>query len=200
MMKMEIRNNCIIVQGYVNAVERYSRELSESGKVFIEKIKAGAFKDALEKNKNVKMLYNHSFNRILATQKDNTLELEEDNIGLRAKAVIRDLDVIEEAKKGRLTGWSFGFNCLDEIWDKEKRTVNSLYLHEVSLLSVEPAYLGTSVEIRNSEEKAKVEIRCGDELQIEVPKVNVEDTTEYRELNKFLQEADLNIFINSCKM
>lgn len=53
-MKMEIRDGCMTIEGYVNAVERYSKEIRENGKTFIEKIESGAFKKALEKIKMLK--------------------------------------------------------------------------------------------------------------------------------------------------
>lgn len=143
------------------------------------------------------MLFNHNENRVLARQNDNSLELKEDNIGLKAKATIRDLDVIDEAKKGHLTGWSFGFSCLEDSWEDEKRSIKSLYLYEVSLLNVEPAYMGTSVEVRSSEETpTKVEIRWDSELQIEKEevkeeKINIQETREYKELEEFLKKQCL---------
>lgn len=155
-MEIEVRKGFITVSGYVNAVERFSREICENGKKFIEKIESGAFKRALETNKNIKMLFNHNDKKVLASQENETLELSEDNIGLKVRAKITDEDVIKDAVDGNLTGWSFGFRCIKDSWEDEKRTVKELELFEVSLLNVEPAYFGTSVEIRNDN---KIELR-----------------------------------------
>ena len=140
------------VSGYVNAVDRYSKELySERGK-FIEKVQPNVFQRALEKATNVDMLLNHDVRHKLASTTSQTLELREDNIGLYARAIIHDKEVIEEAKQGNLKGWSFGFRTLADTWEEEKpiakRTLEDIELIEVSLLTIEPAYIATSVQVR----------------------------------------------------
>ena len=111
-MNVEVRGETVHISGYVNAVERYSKPITDSlrGKVqtFVERIKAGAFHNALRRNE-VKVLLNHDNDRELATTKDGSAKLEEDNIGLRADVVITDKEVVEKAKNGQLVGWSFGF-------------------------------------------------------------------------------------------
>ena len=106
------------------------------------------------------MLLNHDVRRKLASTSDNTLELREDNIGLHAKAVISDHEVIEEARCGNLKGWSFGFRALSDSWQEEgsvaKRTLEEIDLMEVSLLTIEPAYIATSVQVRSED----MEQRC----------------------------------------
>ena len=140
------------VSGYVNAVDRYSKELySERGK-FIEKVKPETFNKALARADNIDMLLNHDVRCKLASTMNQTLELREDNIGLYAKAIIYDKDVIAEAKQGNLKGWSFGFRALSDIWEEEqpvaRRTLEDIDLMEVSLLTIEPAYIATSVQVR----------------------------------------------------
>ena len=84
-MKVDVREDSVLITGYVNAIERYSKPIRESlhGKIrtFIERIKAGVFKTALKRNDDVKVLLNHDKSRELATTKDGTAKLEEDNIG-----------------------------------------------------------------------------------------------------------------------
>ena len=126
----------------MNAIERYSKPIRENlrGKirVFIERIKSGVFKTALKRNDDVKVLLNHNHDRVLATTKDGSAKLEEDNIGLRAEVVITDKEVVEKAKNNQLVGWSFGFYAnSDEIGTEgefESRTVTDLDLIEVSIL------------------------------------------------------------------
>ena len=43
-MRMEVRNDRIVIDGYVNAVERESKVLYDTRGEFIEKIRAGCFK------------------------------------------------------------------------------------------------------------------------------------------------------------
>ena len=158
-MDIEIRGDSVVISGYVNAVERYSKPLRANlrGKMqrFIEKIKAGAFETALKRNNNVKVLLNHNKDRELANTLDGTAKLEEDNIGLRAEVTITDAEVVEKAKNHRLVGWSFGFSSNSDDVAHEAtiatRTVNDLDLLEVSVLddTRSPAYYGQSIETRD---------------------------------------------------
>ena len=104
-MQIEVRNDgSLEISGYVNAVDRYSKELySERGK-FIERVKPETFSKALARADNVDMLLNHDVRCKLASTINQTLELKEDNIGLFAKAVIHNQDVIAEAQRGNLKG------------------------------------------------------------------------------------------------
>ena len=157
-MKVEVRNDTVFISGYVNAVERFSRPIRETlhgeVKTFIERIKAGVFRNALKRNDNVLVLLNHQHDRELANTKDGSAKLVEDNIGLRAELTITDAEVVEKAKDGKLVGWSFGFCAnADELGtdgDQNTRTVTDLDLIEVSILddTKTPAYYGTSIEAR----------------------------------------------------
>ena len=152
-MQIEVRKDgSLEISGYVNAVDRYSKELySEKGK-FIEKVKPETFNRALARADNIDMLLNHDVRHKLASTMNQTLKLREDNIGLYAKAVIYDKNVIEEAQQGNLKGWSFGFRALSDTWEEKqpvaKRTLEDIDLVEVSLLTIEPAYIATSVQVR----------------------------------------------------
>lgn len=167
-MKIEVRNDSVVISGYVNAVERWSKPLRGilRGVMqrFVEKIKAGTFKTALKRNDNVKVLLNHKHDRELANTKDGTAILEEDNIGLRAEVTITDPEVVEKARNNKLVGWSFGFSSnSDEVSQKATiatRTVTDMDLVEVSILddTKSPAYYGTSIETR-SDDGTVIEIR-----------------------------------------
>ena len=157
-MQVEVRNDSVLITGYVNAVERLSKPIRETlhGKVrtFLERIRAGVFRDALKRNDEVLVLLNHDNNRVLASTKDSTAVLEEDNIGLRAEITITDTEVVQKAREGKLTGWSFGFVCNDDELTSEGndeiRTVTNMELREVSILddTKAPAYYGTLIETR----------------------------------------------------
>lgn len=164
-MKYEVRGDSVLVTGYVNAVERLSKPIRENlhGKVrtFLERIKSGVFRTALKRNDNVLVLLNHDENRVLASTKDGTAILEEDNIGLRAEITITDKEVVQKAREGKLSGWSFGFICnKDEIrteGENEVRDVNDMDILEVSILddTKSPAYYGTSIETREGGARMK---------------------------------------------
>lgn len=168
-MEVEVRNDSVVISGYVNAVERWSKPLNGNlrGKMmkFIERIKAGVFKNALKRNNNVKVLLNHDANRELANTSDGTAILEEDNIGLKATATITDSEVVEKAKNNELVGWSFGFHSnadeVDESGSIAKRSVEDIDLVEVSILdnTKSPAYVATSIEARSEDSEIMMEIR-----------------------------------------
>lgn len=178
-MEIEIRGNSVVISGYVNAVERWSKPIT--GKLrgrmqrFIEKIKAGAFSTALKRNDNVKVLLNHNSDRELANTLNGTAKLEEDNIGLRAEVTITDAEVLEKAKNNRLVGWSFGFHSnSDEVNEQDTlatRTVTDMDLVEVSILddTKSPAYYGTSIETRSEGEEMEIrENIVADEVSVDI--------------------------------
>ena len=168
-MQVEIRNDSVFISGYVNAVERLSKPIRETlhGRIrtFLERIKAGVFRTALKRNKNVLVLLNHDNNRVLASTEDGNATLEEDNIGLRAEITITDTEVVQKAREGKLSGWSFGFIANDDEitteGNDEIRTVTDMELLEVSILddTKAPAYYGTSIEAREGGARI-VEIRA----------------------------------------
>ena len=187
-MNVEVRGETVVITGYVNAVERYSKpitsKLRDKVQTFIERIKAGTFKTALKRNDNVKVLLNHKWERELANTKDGSAKLEEDNIGLRAEVIITDKEVVEKARNNKLVGWSFGFYPNAEEIGAEgemvTRTLADLDLAEVSILddTKSPAYYGTSIETR-SEGGRVMEIR--EEVQTEETEVQTEEAeTEER--------------------
>ncbi len=162
-MKIEIRSATeAVIEGYVNAVERDSRLLPRcmcpgAENRFVEQVKAGAFRKALDSAKNIELRFNHE--KVIGGTASN-LELKEDNIGLYARAVISDTEVIAKARVGELRGWSFGFNCVNDSWenigdDRQRRYLNEIRLHEVSVLDKTPAYVGTSIEMRDFDRESE---------------------------------------------
>ncbi len=167
-MNIDIRADSVRITGYVNAVERLSKPIRETlhGKImtFFERIKAGVFRKALKRNK-VLVLLNHKAERVLASTEDGSAILEEDNIGLKADITITDQEVVQKAREGKLSGWSFGFIANDdeitEEGENQIRTVTDMDLIEVSILddTKSPAYYGTSIESREGGARM-VEIRA----------------------------------------
>ena len=188
-MQINIREDAVEIEGYVNAVERNSKPLlSRMGK-FVERIKKGAFARALKRNDDIHVLLNHDWTRDLGSTKKGNLELTEDNIGLRAKCTISDKDVIEMAKRGDLVGWSFGFFDRDVKNGVENgmlmREVNDLDLEEVSILdrSKVPAYDGTLIMARSedSEEKLFVSDSFDDDGEAPQPETREEPSETKKE-------------------
>lgn len=155
-MRIEVRSDKVILDGYVNAVLRDSKPLLSPKGMFIEQVKEGVFQRAINNANDVKLLFNHNENRELGSIKSGNLQLFEDSIGLRAIAEINDPEVMEKAKNNELRGWSFGFaNAKDEWQESEpyqRRYLNEFELLEVSILDKTPAYNATTVEAREDKQ------------------------------------------------
>lgn len=170
-MRIQIRNDAVVIDGYVNVVERDSREIREGGKTFIEKIKQGAFGKSLRRRAAVKVLLNHDTSRELANTTDGTATLREDPVGLYCRTTVSDPVVIEKAKAGKLSGWSFGFLPLSDKFseDNTRRDIYELDLREVSILddTKNPAYPACCIATRDDGGEM-VEIRYeADEVEVE---------------------------------
>ena len=157
-MQIRVKDDSIEIEGYVNAIERKSKPLKSRMGLFVERICKGAFKRALERNDDVRLLLNHDWSHNLGGTKDGTLELTEDNIGLKARATISDPETVEKGRNGDLIGWSFGFYDRDVDRHDENgmptRDVKDLDLSEVSILdrTRKPAYDGTLISVRSEDE------------------------------------------------
>lgn len=200
-MNIRVTDDKVEIDGYVNAVERLSKPLHDRLGDFVERVKVGAFKRALERADDVRILLNHDWNKDLGGIKDGNLELHEDSIGLHARATITDKDVVEQAKKGDLVGWSFGFVDRDVDTGEENgitvRNVKDLDLYEVSLINREkiPAYDGTLVAVRTADDTTSLNI--ADIIESDI-KVRVEEEKpkednqvkeiDYTEVKKIIEE------------
>lgn len=200
-MKINIRGDHVEIEGYVNSIERKSKILVSRIGQFVERICKGAFKKAIERNDNIRLLLNHSWDRDLGGTKDGNLTLTEDNIGLHAIATISDKEVVEKARNGSLVGWSFGFKDREVENSVEKgiptRDVKDLDLFEVSILdrTKTPAYEGTLLSVRSDEEfqyfgepfVSEIEIR---EETKEEPKQNIQKskTIDYSKYENMIKE------------
>lgn len=174
-MKAEIRADGLHITGYVNVPGRESRPvITPRGKV-IEVIEQRAFQRALQKAENVDLMVDHE--RKIASTKEGTLKVWEDEIGLRAEAVVTDKEVIEGAKEGKLKGWSFNMmKVVDEIEERADklplRRVKDFLMTEITLaLRKLPVYSATSIEVR-AEEEEEIEVRASE------CEVTVKDLTE----------------------
>lgn len=190
-MKVNIRADKVEIEGYVNAIERDSKPLWSRVGQFIERICKGAFKKALKRNDDVHILLNHDWSRDLGSTKQGNLELEEDNIGLKARACISDPEVVKKARAGELVGWSFGFSDRDVVNSirdgMPHRAVKDLDLAEVSILDrrKSPAYEGTLITARAEEDVLHFrgedfidDVETKEEQPEEKPEVKEETTTE----------------------
>lgn len=205
-MNIRVTKDSVELDGYVNAVERLSKPLKDRLGKFVERVKVGAFKRALERADDVRILLNHDWTRDLGGIKDGNLELYEDAIGLHAKATITDKEVVEQAKRGELRGWSFGFTDRDVEQGEENgltvRNVKDLDLYEVSLInrSRVPAYDGTLVAVRSADDSKSLNISdyIESELNLRVENEEQPENTDnhaadngavdYTEYHKIIEE------------
>lgn len=164
-MRVEMRadKKSVNVSGYVNVVGRESRTLHDKTGPYTEQIAPGAFAKALKSGDPVELRFNHK--DIIGSTADGTVELREDNVGLKAVAPkVTSKAVIDAAEAKELRGWSFGFVKTKDSWKTDDagnrhRTVEELELREVSILTKTPAYIATSIETRG-EDEVLVEFRA----------------------------------------
>jgi len=131
---------------------------------FREKIAPGAFTRSLRARNDIKLLWNHDTGSVLGSTRAGTLRLEEDGYGLRVTADLPDTQQGRDAsyliKRGDVSAMSFGFSVPagGDEWsgDGMERTLNSVRLHEVSIVAF-PAYSETAGKtmVRNLENIAK---------------------------------------------
>src|SRR5690606_4852041 len=123
----------------------------------------------LASGRDVLALVGHDPSRVLARRSNGTLELVEDDVGLRV--TIRPntdttfaRDVVAQVRRGDLKQMSIGFVATEDRWvtDPEVgriREVLGAELREVSIVSM-PAYAGTTITTRGREtETMSEEIR-----------------------------------------
>lgn len=191
-MKIEIRAEGAVIEGYVNAVDRDSRVIPTPMGGFVERVVPKTFARALAKGNDIRLKFNHG--RVIGSVSAGTLELKEDNIGLYAKAVVSDKEVIDKARRGELRGWSFGFyKDRDRMEDIEnglkRRYLEEIELNEVSIISngpLSPIYPATSIEMRGEEETMS-EMRGMEDI----PEVMDFTTDEQPDYTKLHNEIDL---------
>jgi HK97 family phage prohead protease len=119
---------------------------------FRERIEPGAFRGSL--SGDVLALLDHDASKVLGRTRSGTLRLSEDSRGLAFSLDVPDTqpgrDVLALAERGDLGGMSFGFLVPDggEDWQGHTRTLRSINLKEISVVSAWPAYEGTEIALR----------------------------------------------------
>ena len=196
-MRAELRADGLHIDGYVNVPGRKSRPvMTPRGKV-IEVIEPGAFRDALSRAPELRMLLDHDAGHELASREAGTLKAVEDNVGLRASSVVTDPAVIDGAKQNRLRGWSFNMqNVEDEMEERAEglpvRHVKKFDMSEISLIMNRiPVYSATSVEVRADGKDADVETRA-----IFPENMEYTDLTENKKKDPPKPEFDNSAFVS----
>lgn len=154
------------VSGYVNETGKLSNILGATTK-FVEKIAPGAFQRAIDNSqRDIDFLAEHDNKKILASTRNGSLKLREDDKGLFMSATIAPTswgrDYYELIKAGILKNMSFGFRTIKDSWrsidlDLFERTVEELELFEVSVVR-DPAYSQSSIAARGIDLIEDVEV------------------------------------------
>jgi HK97 family phage prohead protease len=136
--------------GYASVFNSPSQDLGG----FIEYVAPGAFKRSLQSRNEVKLLWNHDSGEPLASLRGGSMQLVEDERGLKVTATLpqtsRGRDVAELLRTKVIDSMSFGFNVIKDTWsrDGQTRTLDSVRLFEVSIVSF-PAYESTTAQVRS---------------------------------------------------
>jgi len=128
------------------------------GLPFREVIKRGAFAQSLSRGDDVFLLVNHDTDALpLARRSAGTLDLVEDEVGLRVEATLdpsnpRAAELASALSRGDVDKMSFAFSIAEDGTTKTKdgiRELRNLNLFEVSVVTW-PAYSATSVGMRSA--------------------------------------------------
>jgi HK97 family phage prohead protease len=137
--------------GYASVFNSPSEDLGG----FVEYVAPGAFKRSLQSRNEVKLLWNHDSGEPLASLRGGTMQLVEDEVGLRVTAKLpnttRGRDIAELLRTKVIDSMSFGFNVIKDSWsrDGQTRTLESVRLFEASIVSF-PAYSATTATVRSA--------------------------------------------------
>jgi HK97 family phage prohead protease len=154
----EVRSNGRRLEGYAATFGSEAR----IGRV-VETIEPGAFRASLAGD--VLALLDHDASKVLGRTRSGTLRLSEDSRGLAFSLDVPDTaagrDVLALAERNDLGGMSFGFMVPagGERWQGERRTLLTVGLREISVVSAHPAYPDTELALRSRDQLAAHEGR-----------------------------------------
>lgn len=128
---------------------------------FIERIEPGAFARTIEEGADVRALVDHDPSKILGRTGAGTLEVSEDEVGLRVRITPPDTtagrDITESIRRGDVSQMSFGFVTRKDAWEIVEDGPDIRTLHDVDLMDVSPvtfpAYPDTEVAVRSHEQR-----------------------------------------------
>jgi len=141
-----------VISGYAIVFNKLSEDLGG----FREQVAPGACTRAIKED-DIRAAFNHDPNFILGRNKSGTLQLAEDNKGIRFTIDplpdtqwCRDLQV--SIDRGDINQCSFKFSTIKDAWDNSTknvvRTLQDIRLFDVSIVTY-PAYPQTSVKVRD---------------------------------------------------
>jgi HK97 family phage prohead protease len=145
---------------FISGYAAVFNSLSEEMWGFREKIMPGAFARTLRERVDCRQLINHDSNLVLGRTTAGTLQLSEDEKGLRFRCEMPKTsyaaDLMESIRRGDISQCSFGFITRKQAWiEDDANDVTIREIHDVDLFDTSvvtyPAYPETSVAMRRSE-------------------------------------------------
>lgn len=145
-------------------VEGYAAKFDKETVIwrYVEVIRKGAFSRAVKED-DVRALFNHDPNLILGRTKSGTLDLSEDETGLRCVITLPRTEpgrnLYESIQRGDVDQMSFAFVVVKEVWTNRElqdgttqalRELVEVKLYDVSPVTY-PAYEDTEIGVRELE-------------------------------------------------
>ena len=180
------------ITGYAAKFGKWSLDLGG----FREKIKSGAFDEALKRDDaDVRALKNHDSNLILGRTTSGTLRLNTNSVGLQVEIDPPDTntgrDTVEEIRRKDITGMSFAFTTAEDDWkyledgNVERTIIKVGELFDVGPVTY-PAYPDTSVAARSMDAHKEEVEQEKKEIETVVEKTD-EEIKEERNRNREIE-------------
>ena len=168
----ESENGKPMIEGHAAVFDSWSETL---GGIFPfrEIVRKGAFNESIGRD-DIRALFNHDPNYVLGRNRAGTLELVEDEIGLRVRISPPDTswakDLQTSIRRGDITQMSIGFVVEEDDWSTENG-VDTRELRKVKLFDVSPvtypAYTSTDVGVRAMQSYDGYKAECRSKEQAE---------------------------------
>ena len=185
----ETEDSKMVLEGYA-LVFGQETLIGDEEHGFIESIDRNALTNANLKDVPMKYNHNDSF-LIIASTRNNSLQLMVDEIGLKVRAELIDTesnkDIYKMVRAGLLDKMSFAFTVssqkIDRSGDIPKRTITGIdRLYDVSVVDL-PAYDQTSIAVSRSLALVDTELKAMDmektKTQVETLKLKINIKTNY---------------------
>ena len=168
----ESENGKPMIEGHAAVFDSWSETL---GGIFPfrEIVRKGAFNESIGRD-DIRALFNHDPNYVLGRNRAGTLELVEDEVGLRVRISPPDTswakDLQTSIRRGDITQMSIGFMVEEDDWSTENG-VDTRELRKVKLFDVSPvtypAYTSTDVGVRAMQSYDGYKAECRSKEQAE---------------------------------